>query len=1039
MSVIICGTMQSSADIAQAILQDRAKGSSQLVAEYRERLYAVAFSLCRDAAEAEDLVFRTIERVLDRIETYQEQDSFYDWMCVILLNLYRDSRRGKTARGTVPVGGASEMEPIMPSVGADTIIAAVDADIARRALEKIPAQMREVLILHYFMDMSVRQIARTLLVPTGTVMSRLHYARIALAHRLGASLKKPAVALVATILFLLAGVAAVVAVENAKAKIRNEESDCASSVSESAARCDSRRGADIQSVFGASPSGIDEATGVLTSQTTNLSTPQEDNTMKRLSIIGSLRKLMNGMAAFAMMSLAANEALSEDGYIESDGNLCFNTGYYIGPNTKIELDYQLTEDAVGACILGTWLPQDSATDTVNPRCMLYIGANDGNKLSFSGSKADGTRQAFNLYPTDLGRHTVIIDYPASSGNFKILTGGAEVYNSGNMFSAFLNATAKYPLGIFARCDSAYATRQSTFTGGTKTKMKVFGLKIYEKENDGYILKKNFIPCIKGGVPGFKETCAGVFATGVRTDTVKCGGNIATEMDDPYIATTCNDVRSAAKAGERICLETGVYVKKNGRVELDFASLVPRTGSYAVNFNFMYGRSSSGQVMSLVGLSSKTDFRYAIGTKATDYVGGGGRSYLLFDDIYNVRRTMSMTSNELHIITAGFTNATMTVPAVNAITTDLTSYQLRIASSYGTQDFAPMKIYGLKVYEGANLVNEFRPFIENGVPGMIDVRNPSKKLFAATYGGGGRTNLVFDAGGNFACTDGSEEAYLEFDGSSGRIDTGIVITKDSVIEADFSLWNTRNLPGSGGQQVLLVQDGRDGVLAFLYINSEQKFSYIFKDFTDANAVNTGVAATNARKQFKFDGPNARMTIQCGETELYSAEMSGDRTRTSGSTTLKIGSPVACMRLYGFKVTTEGELVRNYVPCVRGGQAGLYDLCSDAFTPLAGAKVCGATQKGRTFQIAPQPMRIDHYGTDTLTCLAAGAQSYEWYVDGVKIADETSDSLTVDWTQKLPHVRTYSVRPVYTLFNEMVKGELAEARVEFVPLGTVIVFQ
>ena len=196
----------------------------------------------------------------------------------------------------------------------------------------------------------------------------------------------------------------------------------------------------------------------------------------------------------------------------------------------------------------------------------------------------------------------------------------------------------------------------------------------------------------------------------------------------------------------------------------------------------------------------------------------------------------------------------------------------------------------------------------------------------------------------------------------------------------------------------MQDGRDGVLAFLYINSEQKFSYIFKDFTDANAVNTGVAATNARKQFKFDGPNARMTIQCGETELY-----------------------------------------NYVPCVRGGQAGLYVLCSDTFTPLAGAKVCGATQKGRTFQIAPQPMRIDHYGTDTLTCLAAGAQSYEWYVDGVKIADETSDSLTVDWTQKSPHVRTYSVRPVYTLFNEMVKGELAEARVEFVPLGTVIVFQ
>ena len=256
--------MQSSADIAQAILQDRAKGSSQLVAEYRERLYAVAFSLCRDAAEAEDLVFRTIERVLDRIETYQEQDSFYDWMCVILLNLYRDSRRGKTARGTVPVGGASEMEPIMPSVGADMIIAAVDADIARRALEKIPAQMREVLILHYFMDMSVRQIARTLLVPTGTVMSRLHYARIALAHRLGVKLKKPAVALIAAGLLLLGATASVVFSVGGRKELVAPESSAAHA-----------HGNDLKS--------IDMCDSFLASSTTTT----EEITMNRLLTVGA--------------------------------------------------------------------------------------------------------------------------------------------------------------------------------------------------------------------------------------------------------------------------------------------------------------------------------------------------------------------------------------------------------------------------------------------------------------------------------------------------------------------------------------------------------------------------------------------------------------------------------------------------------------------------------------------------------------------------------------------------------------------------------
>ena len=198
--------------IVQTILNDREKGASWLEAEYRMRLYSFAFALCHDAAEAEDLVFRTIERVIDRIEAYEERDSFYEWMCVILRNLYRDSRRGKMVSGTTPVGGPTEMEAFVPPVDADAIIEAVDADIARKALEEIPPRMREVLILHYFMDLPVKQIARTLMVSPGTVMSRLHSARLALAKRLGAQLKKPAVALLTAGLLLLGVTAAVVGV-----------------------------------------------------------------------------------------------------------------------------------------------------------------------------------------------------------------------------------------------------------------------------------------------------------------------------------------------------------------------------------------------------------------------------------------------------------------------------------------------------------------------------------------------------------------------------------------------------------------------------------------------------------------------------------------------------------------------------------------------------------------------------------------------------------------------------------------------------------
>ena len=130
--------MHSSDDIAKTILRDREKGASQLQAEYRERLYSVAFALCHDAAEAEDLVFRTIERVIEKIDTYEERDSFYNWMCVILQNLYRDSRRSKMIQGTMPVGGPADIEAFVPPMNADAIVKAVDADIVRRALEMIP-------------------------------------------------------------------------------------------------------------------------------------------------------------------------------------------------------------------------------------------------------------------------------------------------------------------------------------------------------------------------------------------------------------------------------------------------------------------------------------------------------------------------------------------------------------------------------------------------------------------------------------------------------------------------------------------------------------------------------------------------------------------------------------------------------------------------------------------------------------------------------------------------------------------------------------
>ena len=64
-------------ELADEIKLRPAAGARRLVAEYRERLYQVAYRLCLNAADAEDLSFRTLQRAIERIGSYRPTGSFF--------------------------------------------------------------------------------------------------------------------------------------------------------------------------------------------------------------------------------------------------------------------------------------------------------------------------------------------------------------------------------------------------------------------------------------------------------------------------------------------------------------------------------------------------------------------------------------------------------------------------------------------------------------------------------------------------------------------------------------------------------------------------------------------------------------------------------------------------------------------------------------------------------------------------------------------------------------------------------------------------
>ncbi len=205
-------------DIVEELRNNRENGVKRLEIEYKVGLMTMARRFYVDESDAEELVNRTFAAVVDGIDGYLARSAFFTWMCQIMSNIYAaDVRRKSNATVTYP----GEVPDMTDEAGVSRIFDSIDASIVRTAVEKLPKEMREVILLHYFADMSIPQIAKFISIPAGTIKSRLHYARKALAAKLVGKAKKPGVKalILALALSALAAVGAVgvVAIRSAAA------------------------------------------------------------------------------------------------------------------------------------------------------------------------------------------------------------------------------------------------------------------------------------------------------------------------------------------------------------------------------------------------------------------------------------------------------------------------------------------------------------------------------------------------------------------------------------------------------------------------------------------------------------------------------------------------------------------------------------------------------------------------------------------------------------------------------------------------------
>jgi len=151
---------------------------SELIARYSPGVRFYLRKLAGPAAD--DLLQETWFDVYRKINTLQQPAAFTTWLYRIARDkAYRRLRRRPEA--------FLDQELAESLAAQEEVFTPEDAAKVREALEELPSEQREVLVLRFIEDMTYEQIAEIIARPLGTVRSRIHYAKLALRARLQAT------------------------------------------------------------------------------------------------------------------------------------------------------------------------------------------------------------------------------------------------------------------------------------------------------------------------------------------------------------------------------------------------------------------------------------------------------------------------------------------------------------------------------------------------------------------------------------------------------------------------------------------------------------------------------------------------------------------------------------------------------------------------------------------------------------------------------------------------------------------------------------
>lgn len=180
--------MLEDGEIIRRCLSGQAGMMDVLIDRYKTDLYSLCVKLARSGPDADDLFQDTWVKAMKNLESYNAEHRFRTWLFAICTNRYRDLYRwrkrwwrrvirlgesgGGGAGESRPLEGLAEMEAGGPTPE-ERAMSREAGGAVREAVEGLGDQLRLPIILHYFEDLSVAEIAEILALAPGTVKTRL--------------------------------------------------------------------------------------------------------------------------------------------------------------------------------------------------------------------------------------------------------------------------------------------------------------------------------------------------------------------------------------------------------------------------------------------------------------------------------------------------------------------------------------------------------------------------------------------------------------------------------------------------------------------------------------------------------------------------------------------------------------------------------------------------------------------------------------------------------------------------------------------------